>query len=167
MTYYFTVTNGYLECTNQKKMIISDSVNYHTAHFTIDTSLDGYSKSAIFTNTKTGVSEIQPLDMDNNCVIPFAPLIGEGFLDVCIKATLNTSTLYTVMLVQIVILQSGKTDASTPLPPTQSVYDEILEIANSNHIDIIPEPISDLVTTYDNYMCTVGQIKEYINSKLT
>src|SRR5690606_2694574 len=102
---------GYLRCTNAKKIIISDSVNYHTAHFTFDDALIGYSKSAIFTNTKTEVSTIQPLDGYDNCVIPFEPLVGEGYLDVCIKATLNTSTLYTEMPIQIVILQSGKTDA--------------------------------------------------------
>jgi hypothetical protein len=32
--------------------------------------------------------------------------------------------------------------------------------------NIIPEQISDLTTMYDEYVCTVGQIKEYVNSKL-
>ena len=135
MTYYFSVLNGYLECTNSRKIVISDSVNYHTAHFTIDSSLDGYSKSATFTNTKTGVSKLQPLDGDNNCVIPFEPLVGDGYLDVCIKATLNTSILYTAMLLPLTINQSGKTDTSTPTPPTQDVYDQILEIANDKYVE--------------------------------
>ena len=108
MTYYFSVIGQFLECTNSRKVIVSDSVNYHTAHFTIDGSLDGYSKSVIFTNTRTKVSVIKPLDVDNNCIIPFEPLVGEGCLDVCIKATLDTSVLYTDMGVQLVIYQSGK-----------------------------------------------------------
>ena len=134
MTYYFSVIGQFLECTNSKKVIVSDSVNYHTAHFTIDSSLEGYNKSAIFTNTRTKVSVIKPLDVDNNCIIPFEPLVGEGYLDVCIKATLDTSVLYTDMGVQLVIYQSGKTDASDPLPPSQSVYDEILEIALKKNV---------------------------------
>lgn len=135
MTYYFSVIGQFLECTNSKKVIVSDSINFHTAHFTIDSSLDEYSKSAIFTNTRTKVSVIKPLDVDNNCIIPFEPLVGEGYLDVCIKATLDTSVLYTDMGVQLVIYQSGKTDASDPLPPNQSVYDEILEIANDKYVE--------------------------------
>lgn len=148
MVYYFDVAESYLRCTNSKKIIISDSVNYHTAHFTFDDALIGYSKSAIFTNTKTGVSKIQPLDEYNNCIIPFEPLVGEGYLDVCIKATLNTSVLYTEMPIQLVILQSGKTDAGTPTPPSQSVYDEILEIANDKFTTALTGNKSILTTDW-------------------
>ena len=148
MTYYFSVLNGYLECTNSRKIVISDSVNYHTAHFTIDSSLDGYSKSATFTNTKTGVSKLQPLDGDNNCVIPFEPLVGDGYLDVCIKATLNTSIPYTAMLLPLTIIQSDKTDTSTPTPPTQDVYDQILEIANDKFTTALTGNKSILTTDW-------------------
>ena len=74
MTYYFIVNNLYLSCTNQRKTIVSDSVNYHTAHFTLDSSWDGFNKTATFTNTKTNESVMVALDVDDNCIIPFEPL---------------------------------------------------------------------------------------------
>lgn len=137
MVYYFDVEESYLRCTNSKKIIISDSVNYHTAHFTFDASWDVYNKFAIFTNTKTKVSKIVVLDVDDNCVIPFEPLEGYGYLDVCIKGNLNMTTFYTYMENQLVILESGKTNASTPAPPTQDVYDQILQIANDKYVDAL------------------------------
>ena len=137
MTYYFRVIGDYLECSNQKKVIISDGINHHTAHFTFDTSWDIYNKSAIFTNNRTKVSVIVPLDVDDNCVIPFEPLEDYGYLDVCIKGNIDTTTFYTYMENQILILESGKTDASTPTPPTQDVYDQILQIASDKYVDAL------------------------------
>lgn len=140
MVYYFDVAEGYLRCTNSKKIIISDSVNYHTAHFTFDTTWDGLNKSAIFTNTKTNESVMVILDADDNCIIPFEPLEVSGdnnYLDVCVKGNLDTTTRYTYMDVKIVIFESGKTDASTPAQPTQDVYDQILQIASDKYVDAL------------------------------
>lgn len=137
MTYYFIVNNLYLSCTNARKTIVSDSVNYHTAHFTFDTYWDGYNKTATFTNTKTNVSRMVALDVEDNCVIPFEPLEDIGYLDVCVKANLDTTTFYTYMENQILILESGKTDASTPAPPTQDVYDQVLQIASDKCVEAL------------------------------
>ena len=137
MTYYFIVNNLYLSCTNQRKTIVSDSVNYHTAHFTLDSSWDGFNKTATFTNLKTKESVMVALDVDDNCIIPFEPLESIGELDVCLKGNLNTTTFYTYMDVKIQILDSGKTDASTPLPPTQDVYDQVLQIASDKYVDAL------------------------------
>ena len=137
MTYYFIVNNLYLSCTNQRKTIVSDSVNYHTAHFTLDSSWDRFNKTATFTNTKTNESVMVALDVDDNCIIPFEPLESIGELDVCLKGNLNTTTFYTYMDVKIQILDSGKTDASTPLPPTQDVYDQVLQIASDKYVDAL------------------------------
>lgn len=137
MTYYFRIIGEYLECSSQRRIIVSDSVNYHTAHFTFDTTWDGLNKSAIFTNTKTNESVMVILDADDNCIIPFEPLEVSGdnnYLDVCVKGNLNTTTKYTYMDVKIVILESGKTDASTPTPPTQDIYDQILQIASDKYV---------------------------------
>lgn len=140
MTYYFIVNSLYLSSTNSRKTIVSDSVNYHTAHFTLDSSWDGYNKTATFTNTKTKQSVMVALDVDNNCIIPFEPLVVVGennYLNVCLKGNLDTSTFYTYMENKLIILESGKTDASTPLPPTQDVYDQILQIANDKYVEAL------------------------------
>jgi len=141
MTYYFNVLNLYLSCTNSRKTIISDSINHHVAHFTFDSKWSGYNKTVTFTNVKTGVSVGGlPLDVDNNCVIPFEPLVVNGednYLDVCVKGNLDTETFYTCMELYLLIEKSGKTDYSTPLPPTQSVYDQIIQIASDKYVDAI------------------------------
>lgn len=75
MTYYFSVVNGYSECTNSRKTIISDYVNFHTAHFTLDSSWVGYSKTATFINQKSGVSTNVVLGVEStDCIIPWESL---------------------------------------------------------------------------------------------
>ena len=136
MTYYFIVNNLYLSCSNQRKTIVSDSVNYHTAHFTLDSLWNGYNKTVTFTNTKTKEFVMVTLDSDNNCIIPFEPLETNGnnnYLDVCVKGNLDTTTFYTYMENPLIILESGKTNSSTPTPPNQDVYDQLLQIANDKY----------------------------------
>lgn len=137
MTYYFSVLNLYLSCTNSKKEIVSDSINYHKAHFTLDSKWNGYVKTATFTNNRTNVSVMKPLDENNDCIIPFEVLEDYGTLDVCLKGNLDTTTFYTYMSNPIVILESGKTNSSTPLPPSQSVYDELIQMANDKYVNTL------------------------------
>lgn len=158
MTYYFNVLNDYLNCTNSRKTIISDSIHHHVAHFTFDSKWNGYNKTVTFTNSKTKVSVGGiVLDIDNNCVIPFEPLVvsgGDNCLNVCVKGNLDTETFYTFMELELLIEKSGKTDYSTPLPPSQSVYDELVQIASDKYVDAIVGSRTILTTDWQTATST-------------
>ena len=59
-----------------------------------------------------------------------------------------------------VLHRALKTDKDLPYAIWMNTEGDVI------YSDISPEPISDLTTVYDNRIATVGQIKEYVNSKL-
>lgn len=142
-TFYFSVIDKYLKCTNSRKIIVGDQQESDKAHFTFNDSWDLREKSISFTNTKTGVSVGGILlDLDNNCTIPYEPLADDGELVACVKGVNGDEIVYTRMDLPIKIVDSDKTDASTPAPPSQDVYDQILELASDKYVNAISEDVT-------------------------
>lgn len=140
MTYYFSVLNLELSCTNSKKSIISDSVEFHTAHFTFDSQWDGYGITVFFTNSKTGVSISMVLDINNECLIPYEALVpdaSEDYLIVGAFGVNGTSKMYTHMNNPLLIIDSNKADSVVPIDPTPSVYDQIMQEFANRYVDAI------------------------------
>ena len=141
MMYYFKVLNLELSCTNnQKKTIISDSIQFHKAHFSFDSAWDGYSITVFFTNTKTNVSKLSVLDINNDCDIPWEVLQvanGDNYLEVGAFGVNGDSKMYTTMQNLLPIEKSSKTDSTIPTPPTQGVYDQIMTEFANRYVDAI------------------------------
>lgn len=153
MTYYFKVLGEYLECSNQRKEIVSNSINYHTAHFTLDSTWNGFSLTATFINTKTKVSKNVPMGVLVDCVIPWEVLASDvegGYLEVGITGISGDDKRRTDMINTIAIVPSTANNGTDPLPPTQSVYDEIMDLVQGvgtnyiagNNITIADDTIS-------------------------
>lgn len=170
MTYYFGISNLYLSCTNQRKTIISDSVQFHKASFIFDIAWEDYGKTATFTNSKSGTSKNVPLTFPYTCDIPWEVLTTDGYLIVCVNGVNGDSEMVTLMPNPILIELSNKSVGTSPTDPTPSVYDQIMtslgELGTASIKDMTTVAISDLDDTHDNEIATVGQIKAYINSKL-
>lgn len=169
MNYYFSTSDLILTCTNCRRTIVSDSINVHIAKFSFDSMWDGFSKTATFTNSKTGTSINMTLSVTDECVIPWESLVADkegGNLIVCIQGVKDDKKMYTYMnkAFPLIITLSDESNGTNPIPPTQSVYDQIMAILVT--LNISTEPISDLETTNDNKLATIGQIKAYVNSKL-
>lgn len=132
MTYYFSISNLYLSCLSNRKTIISDSVEYHRAKFIFDENWLGYAKSVTFNNTKSKVSKlVSALDVEDSCDIPWEVLADDGYLTVCVQGINGDSSMVTKMPNPLLIEASDKTNGSVPLPPTPSVYEQIMtEFAN-------------------------------------
>lgn len=138
MTYYFSVSNLYLTCLNSRKTIIADSREFHTARFIFDDEWLNMAKSVTFNNSKTGVSVlISALDVNDGCNIPYEALAGEGYLEVCVQGIDGTTSVFTRMVSPLLIEPSNKVNGSTPLPPTASVYEQIMTEFANRYVDAI------------------------------
>lgn len=140
MTYYFSVLNLELSCTNQKKYIVSDSTQFHKAHFTFDSAWNGYGITVFFTNTKTKVSKLAVLDVNNDCDIPWESLVmadTDNWLEVGAFGVSGDSKMYTTMPNLLSIVKSSKSDSTVPTPPTQSIYDQIMTEFANRYVDAI------------------------------
>ena len=129
MQYIFKVGNDQYISSNYKN-IISDSINFATAKFIFEDMWTGYAKSAVFTNSLTGISVDKPLSDNNDCLIPWEPLDcrEDANITVCIKGTKEDKVIYTKMKTPLRIITSDKTLAATPLAPTPQIYDQILNL---------------------------------------
>lgn len=135
MTYYFSVVNGYLECTNSRKTIISDYVNFHTAHFTLDSSWNGYSKTATFINQKSGVSTNIVLGVESvDCIIPWESLeanVDGGYFIVGLSGYKDSSVIRTKMMNPMLIEKSDVNNGNDPISPTPDEYEQIMDLISS------------------------------------
>lgn len=135
MTYTFTVNNGYLKCSNQRKTIISDMVDVHVAHFTLDSTWTGFDKTASFLNTKTNVKKDYVLGTETlDCLIPWESLIATdegGYLVVGLSGYKDGKILRTKMFNPLLIEKSDIDDGDNPLPPTPDVYEQIMDLIAS------------------------------------
>ena len=135
MIYTFSVINGYLNCTNARKTIISDMVNVHVAKFTLDSSWLGYDKTATFENTKTNVKKDIVLGTETlECLIPWESLVAEsegGYLVVGLTGYKDGKILRTKMFNPLLIEKSDIDDGDNPLPPTPDVYEQIMDLIAS------------------------------------
>ena len=174
MNYYFNISDLVTTCTNCKRTIVSDSVNLHIAKFKFDSMWDGFGKTATFTNSKTGVSKNQVLTLDQ-CIIPWEVLQATqdgGYLLVCVTGVKDDVSFPTTMDMNYpLVIELKSPNSGVPSqPPTQNVYDQIMTIVGSYGTvateDKLVGSISDLTTEFDDKIPNVGQIKEYINSRL-
>ncbi|MBQ0112768.1 MAG: hypothetical protein KBT03_06540 [Bacteroidales bacterium] len=161
MLYNFSVEGLNIQCTNHSKIIISDSVNFHTAHFDFSNEWLDYSKTIVFTNSSTEKSVFMILDEDNNCVIPWESL--EMTID---KINYNVTTrlvvavhgveidgdkeVWTFMRNPLVLVKSDKSDYETPTDPSKDIITQIIE-----KIDRLDETKQDkylIKKTYDSVL---------------
>ena len=166
MNYYFNVSDQILTCTNTRRTIISDSVNVHIAKFKFDSMWDGFGKTATFTNSKTGIAINMVMGTTlTECTIPWESLVADkegGYLIVCVQGVKDDKKMYTRMDMSfpLLILLSDETNGTNPQPPTQSVYDQIMDLiegVGTNYIagdnisiandTISSNQINDLLTT--------------------
>jgi hypothetical protein len=131
MKYYFNVSNLYLSCTNSRKQIVSDSVNFHTAKFTLDSDWQGYNIKAIFTNSKDNTLSVeQLLDINNECAIPSSPISVDGNLVVKLVGEKVNSRIETTMINDLVILLSSVGNGNEDIIFTPSIVQQLTELIN-------------------------------------
>ncbi len=152
MKYYFNVSDLILTCTNTRRTIVSDSVNLHIAKFKFDSMWDSVGKTATFTNSKTGISRNQVIDLDQ-CTIPWEVLEATqdgGYLLVCVTGVSGDVSFPTKMdmAYPLAILLKTNDDGVPAQPPTPNVYDQIMTEFANRYVDAIYEPKTILTTDW-------------------
>lgn len=104
--------------------VVADSKNYLFAHFSFSEDWVG-TKTAIFKHENDTAKE-QLLDESGSCVIP-SECIKRGELSV----SCFCGDLITANKAYVNIEESGLENGTTPQPPTEDIYDQILKIAES------------------------------------
>lgn len=131
MVYNFNVSKLYLTCTNQRKTIISNSVNFHTAKFTLDSDWVSFDVKAIFTNSKDNTLSVeQLLDVNNECVIPNLPISDGGYLIVKLIGEKTNARIETIMANDLLIELSSIGDGGEDNIFTPSIVEQLLNLIN-------------------------------------
>lgn len=140
MLYNFFVDELNLQCTNNSKLIISDSINYHLAHFDFSDEWLDYSKTVVFTNASTEVSIVMTLDEENNCIIPWEALgmqidkINYNVttrLIVAVHGFKDDVEIWTNMRNPLVLVKSDKSDFQSPKEPSEDIINQLIERIDS------------------------------------
>lgn len=90
MIYSFSVNKLDISCNNARKIILTDSVQYHIAKFKFDDSWDGFSKTIWFKNKSSNVDDedvVIPVilgDGDTFCEIPWEVIKRKGLFVVAV-----------------------------------------------------------------------------------
>lgn len=147
MQYYFNVSNLYLSCTNSRKQIVSDSVNFHTAKFTLDSDWQGYTIKAIFTNSKDNTLSVeQLLDINNECAIPSSPISIGGELIVKLVGETINSRIETTMINDLSIVLSSVGNGNEDIVFTPSIVQQLQAQLDIKFDDVTYE--NDVMTFY-------------------
>lgn len=120
---HFTVKNQIIRRID-KFDVVAKSINYLYAYFEFVT--DDWKdkvKTAIFRNGKDGTPYTVLLE-DDVCLVPHEVLSGDDYY---IYVSVFAGNLITVNTAKVYVQESGYTEGETPVDPTPSVYDQIIE----------------------------------------
>ena len=108
--------------------VVSDSINYLTAHFDVADSDFGGVITAVFTSLISDVS-YELILADNFCVVPWEIIKSRGF-KVSLYCDLKNKRI-TTDCVTVPVKESGFVESQTPQEPSPSVYEQLITAANS------------------------------------
>lgn len=137
MIYAFDINKLDVVCKNAKRIILTDSVKYHTAKFKFSEDWNNFSKTAYFINKSNDKDEKDisvPMFLGENetvCLIPSEVLIREGQLIVSIQGVQGDTEIWTKMNRPIVLQKSDKDSDTMPQEPTIPIYNQLLNKLDS------------------------------------
>lgn len=100
--------------------VVADSYNYLHALFEFSDEWNGLTKTAVFKNRSIAYTVILN---NNECVVPHETL-KEGVLQVSVYG----GELITADCAEVFVHKSGYVEGQAPLPPTPTVYEQIMNI---------------------------------------
>lgn len=113
----FTI-NKQLICRTDKEIPVAKSENYLYAQFSFSEEWEGI-KTAIFNN---GTAYSVQLDENNTCLVPWEVITESGF-----SVSVFCGERITANVSFVDVLPSGYIEGETPAPPSQTVYEQILD----------------------------------------
>lgn len=134
MIYSFSVNKLDISCNNARKIILTDSVQYHIAKFKFDESWDGFSKTIWFRNKSSNVDDddvVIPVilgDGDTFCEIPWEVIKRKGLFIVVVQGISGDTEIWTKDKKPIVIEESDKTADTEPPEPTIPIYNQLINL---------------------------------------
>lgn len=137
MIYAFDINKLDVVCKNAKRIILTDSVKYHTAKFKFSEDWEHFSKTAYFINKSNDKDEKDisvPMFLGENetvCLIPWEVLAREGQLVVSIQGVQDDTEIWTKMNRPIVLEKSDKDSDTMPQEPTIPIYNQLLNKLDS------------------------------------
>lgn len=137
MIYAFDINKLDVVCKNAKRIILTDSVKYHTAKFKFSEDWEHFSKTAYFINKSNDKDEKDisvPMFLSENetmCLIPWEVLTREGQLIVSIQGVQDDTEIWTKMNRPIVLQKSDKDNNTMPQEPTIPIYNQLLNKLDS------------------------------------
>lgn len=137
MIYTFDVDKLDVVCKNAKRIILTDSVKYHTAKFKFSDDWEHFIKTAYFINKsndkdKEDINVPMFLGEDEAiCLIPWEVLTREGQLIISIQGVQDDTEIWTKMNRPIVLQKSDKNSDTMPQEPTIPIYNQLLNKLDS------------------------------------
>lgn len=137
MIYAFDINKLDVVCKNAKRIILTDSVKYHTAKFKFSEYWEHFSKTAYFINKSNDKDEKDisvPMFLGENetvCLIPWEVLTREGQLVVSIQGVQDDTEIWTKMNRPIILEKSDKDSDTMPQEPTIPIYNQLLNKLDS------------------------------------
>lgn len=109
-----------------RKSLVKGTVNVYECEFTFDEEWDGFVKTAVFINEEINK---QVMIVDDKCSIPWEVLSHTGYLYVGVYGVKDDMRYPTIYTDQINVVD-GCDEGGEPLPPTPTVWEEILKTVN-------------------------------------
>lgn len=137
MIYSFSVNKLDISCNNARKIILTDSVQYHIAKFKFDESWDGFSKTIWFKNKSSNVDDedvVIPVilgDGDTFCEIPWEVIKRKGLFVVAVQGISGDTEIWTKDKKPIIIEESDKSGDTVPPEPTVPIYNQIINLLSN------------------------------------
>ena len=137
MIYSFSVNKLDISCNNARKIILTDSVQYHIAKFKFDESWDGFSKTIWFKNKSSNVDDedvVIPVilgDGDTFCEIPWEVIKRKGLFVVAVQGISGDTEIWTKDKKPIIIEESDKSGDTVPPEPTIPIYNQIINLLSN------------------------------------
>lgn len=108
-------------------LVVSGSVGIYYCDFVFDESWDGWDKTAVFEGSGETIDSIV---VDGKAQVPWETLVDNGLMRVGVYGTQNEKRMPTVWSEKFVV-RLGTPMGSPGTEPTPSIYEQILNLANS------------------------------------
>lgn len=170
MIYAFDINKLDVVCKNVKRIILTDSVKYHTAKFKFSEDWEHFSKTVYFINKSNDKDEKDisvPMFLGENetvCLIPWEVLTREGQLVVSIQGVQDDTEIWTKMNRPIILEKSDKDSDTMPQEPTIPIYNQLLNKLDSKGDSIQFEDDTLSLKSGDKVLSTVrikDETKDY------
>lgn len=131
--------------------LVSGSRNYVKAQFSFTDDWNGTTKTARFTCNETTYDML--LDDEDSCLIPWEVINESGFFEVSVFG----GDLITVDTSRVYVIESGYTEGGYPVPPTPSIYEQVIAKLEEVEAKVSPEAVKAEV---DSYLATIDFVTE-------